>query len=263
MALILGTILFAVFVWWGTTGIIVYAVRAFDARHSTIMIAACLLAALGTAGLVVTANMVSAMGAYLGFASALLIWAFFEMAFLLGWLTGPRKIACPDNCSGFERFKHATNTVIHHELALVTSLCLMIYFLVGSGNLIGLVTFAVLWVMRLSTKLILFLGAPHSLSEMMPQQISYMQTYFRTDRTTFLFPIFIAGALALLTTVLVSSINHSSEFATVSHTLIASFLVLAIIEHFFLIMPVRDSALWSWALAKNVNKTAHLANKNN
>jgi hypothetical protein len=33
-------------------------------------------------------------------------------------------------------------------------------------------------------------------------------------------------------------------------SLISTLLVLAILEHWFLVLPLRDAALWSWALAR-------------
>jgi hypothetical protein len=46
----------------------------------------------------------------------------------------------------------------------------------------------------------------------------------------------------------------------VKWTLLASFAALALIEHLFLVLPVRDSALWGWAMEK-ANKVSSEKNR--
>ena len=123
MALILGTFGLAILAWWGSTGLIVLAVRSFEQRHGLVMIGATFMAALGLVALIVSAGSATVAGAFTAFIGALLIWAFFETAFLLGWVTGPRKTPLPADVTSGQRFKFAAETVIHHELLWLARLC--------------------------------------------------------------------------------------------------------------------------------------------
>jgi putative photosynthetic complex assembly protein 2 len=250
MALVIGTVVFTILAWWGSTGLIVYAVRSFEAQHGAVIVGATVIAALGVAALVISAGSPSVGGAIAAFTGALLIWAFFETTFLLGWLTGPRRLPLPQGAAGFLRFKLAALTVIHHELALFGALLAMALALYAEPNHVAVMTFALLWVMRLLAKFILFLGARHSLSEMMPERLGYLQTYFRTDRTTWLFPVVLLVGAASVAFLIRTTFLAETPFMVTAQTLAATFLTLALAELIVLNLPLRDSALWGWALPK-------------
>ena len=104
--------------------------------------------------------------------------------------------------------------------------------------------------MRISAKLNIFLGAPNAVSALMPHRLAYMTSYFRTDR---LHPFF--GISVLATTVLFAALCYGAYVADdaparVAALLLSAFAGLALIEHLFLALPVRDEALWSWALPR-------------
>jgi putative photosynthetic complex assembly protein 2 len=111
-----------------------------------------------------------------------------------------------------------------------------------------------MWVMRISTKLNIYLGARHAISEMLPNRLSYLKSYFRTDRTSGWFYVSLSGTAMVL-----GWLSHAAATASTGHdiakwTLLACFAALALLEHLFLVLPVRDSALWAWAMERK-NKT--------
>jgi hypothetical protein len=62
----------------------------------------------------------------LAFTCAILVWAWQEVAFLLGYVTGPRRVALSAGRSGWRRAGYALQAVLHHELALVLlGLCVL------------------------------------------------------------------------------------------------------------------------------------------
>ena len=92
------------------------------------------------------------------FLSTILIWVWLESSFLVGWVTGPRKVPCSPNLRGFERAKQAFQAVLHHEIHIVV-LALGIFLVTkDTENYVGLYAFLILWGMRTSSKLNLFLG---------------------------------------------------------------------------------------------------------
>jgi putative photosynthetic complex assembly protein 2 len=250
MALIAGMAFLVILAWWGSTGLIVLAVRHFNERHGIILTGAAVIAAVGLAAIITSAELRTPTGAAAAFLGALTIWGFFETAFLLGWIAGPRREDCPLVCTPFERFRLAAATVIHHEIALAVTLVVLAAVLHDAGNRVAVLTFAMLWVMRLSAKFILFLGARHSLSELMPARLAYLQTYFRTDRTTVLFPLVLVAGLIVLGFIVHALLGESDAFLIAAHTMAATLLSLALGELVLLNVPLRDSALWTWALSK-------------
>ena len=57
-----------------------------------------------------------------GFLFALLIWAWLELMFLMGIVTGPNKSLAPRGLSLGQKFKRALATMIYHEVVVILSL---------------------------------------------------------------------------------------------------------------------------------------------
>src|SRR5512139_1326052 len=149
---------YTLFVWWFSTGVILYLDGLHPHTFATTLRAATLMLGAALWGLVHTRDDLSVAGAYCAFTCALLVWVWQEVAFLLGVVTGPRKIACPPGARGWRRTGHAVQAVLYHEFALLV-LAIAVLACVGDGaNRTGLWTYLVLWAMRQSAKLNVFLG---------------------------------------------------------------------------------------------------------
>lgn len=240
---------FAIFLWWFSTGAVFVLARRWSDDEWRAAFFATIAGILSLIGLYVSARMPDLAGMYLAFSSALLLWAWHEAMFLLGFIAGPRRFSATKGLSGAGRFREAFATVRDHELAIAATLPLIMLLTAGGSNPVGLWTFALLWVMRVSAKLCIHLGARHSLSAMMPARQKYLTTYFCTDRTTILLPVVIllaSGVLFWLCGLAArADVPHS-----IGLTLIATLLALAVLEHLFLLLPVPDSVLWLWAAPK-------------
>ena len=111
--------LVALFVWWLATGVVMFAAWQSDRWQKWLMVVFTLGALAGCAGLYASAGMQSVTGTYLGFGSALAVWAWLEATFLFGLITGPRHSRCPGGARGLRRFRLAFLAVRDHELALL------------------------------------------------------------------------------------------------------------------------------------------------
>lgn len=239
---------FAVFVWWFATGAAVYAARRVDGRRALFVCAAIVLGVAAAYGVRQSAGMDTVAGAYLGFLAAIGIWALPELAFLTGAVTGPNSERCPAGATSGQRFRLAFLAVRDHEYALVAGGLLIAALAWDGANQTATYTYILLWAMRLSTKLNIFLGAPNAVSALLPRRLAYLNSYFRTDRISAFFPISLAttvlafGALCYL-----AGSAETTAMAT-SWSLLAAFLALGVMEHVFLAAPISDSVLWAWAL---------------
>ncbi|MEL7089653.1 MAG: DUF3623 family protein, partial [Planctomycetota bacterium] len=152
------TILFALFVWWFSTGAIFWLVSRGAGRADVIVTAP--LAAASAYAVYWAAHLNTWEGAVIGFSAAIAVWGWFELAFLTGIITGPNKRACPPGLNGPRHFLMAWGTLAHHELALLLTT-------IGLGTAVwhapdhtGLWTFLILFFARISAKLNVYLGVP-------------------------------------------------------------------------------------------------------
>lgn len=242
--------LFAALVWWFTTGVILWLDGLPRATHRWSMLAVTLVSLLGAGGLWHGAHDDSVAGAYCSFASAVMVWAWLEMSFLMGYVTGPRRTASPpDHDGGWPHFRRAAETVVYHELAIAAVGVGVFITTRDAVDPVGWWTFLVLWAMRLSAKLNLFLGVPNVNGELLPPHLQYLRGYFRTRPMNRLFPVSIAGSGATAGWLAVElSGRHTGSAGATALTLVLALLALAILEHGFMVLPLPANQLWRWAI---------------
>jgi putative photosynthetic complex assembly protein 2 len=251
---------FTLFVWWFSTGVILYLNGLSRWTFRWTMASTTLFLVIALFGLYSTKSDTSIAGAYLAFTSSVLVWAWQEVAFLLGYVTGPNRVACPAGATGTRRFSLAVQTVLHHELALI-ALAVAVLVLTWEGeNLTGLWTFFTLWLMRQSAKLNIFLGARNLSESFLPAHLRYLQTYFTRRRMNPLFPFSVIISTALAALLWQTALeSRASEFHSVSYTLVATLMSLAVVEHLFMMLPFPPETLWRWAMRKPVEAAWHPA----
>jgi putative photosynthetic complex assembly protein 2 len=238
---------FSIAVWWLSTGIILRLVDGTGpARETRALALASLALGLGLTGVVFTRDLITPLGAYLAFVSVLLVWSWQEITFLVGLVTGPNRQPCPE-VKGWARAWHAFRAIAHHEAALALLGAAVILPTWDAPNPVAAQTFLVLWAMRLSAKLNLFLGVKNFYESFLPPSLHYLLTYFSRRSFNLFFPISLA--LSVLAAVLFweQAWFGESAYDVVASSLVASLLALAIIEHLLLVLPIRPERLWRWA----------------
>jgi putative photosynthetic complex assembly protein 2 len=169
-------LLYTIFAWWFGTGIILLLNQRPRSTHQTTFWMSGIVLLFALVGLKTSANLNTVAGAYCGFTCALLVWAWQEIGFLLGYVTGSRRIACPPECRGLRKAFYAFQTIAHHELALLVLGAAVALVTWGGTNLIGLWTFIILWAMRQSAKLNVFLGVLNLNEKFLPVHLKYIHT---------------------------------------------------------------------------------------
>lgn len=242
-------ILYALFLWWFSTGIILLADRLPRVGLRTGVVVTSVAALVALAALFLVRDLVTPAGALIGFTAGLVLWGWHEVSFLSGAVTGPRRGDCPPGATGWRRFVFATQTLIHHEIAIAVTVAVLGIAFIDAANAVGFWTFALLWVMRLSAKLNIFLGVPNITEEFLPERLTYLKTYFRTRAINLLFPFSVTFGTGLAFWLGHGALLYDvSPFTTTAYALLATLTTLAVIEHWFLVLPIRDAALWRWYL---------------
>ena len=244
---------FVIFLWWISTTVILALTR----KNGTIndvrtMILATIVLILGFLILIYSRNVTSVFSAYCGFVSILMIWAWQETAFLVGWITGNRKSKCPKDAKGVIRAWLAFQTISYHELTLII-LGVTVYVLTkDASNDIAFMAFLVLWVMRLSAKINVFLGVRNFYEEFLPKKISYLTTYFKRKSYNPLFPFLLMTAIIIDMLFWYNAGTAINSFERVSLTLVAALLGLGIVEHILMMVPFQLDRIWRLGLLKRI-----------
>jgi len=252
----------ALFLWWFSTGVILWRVRWADQaggiQHLVSVILSLPLLALGILGLLHSLNDTTAYGAYAAFLSALAIWGWIELAFLSGIITGPNTRPCPPGIPEWERFVRAFGTLAYHEVLLAVTVILIADVSLGAENIIGLWTFVILFFARVSAKLNLFFGVPRIHTEFLPRPLLHLASHFRLAPMNWVFPISITALSFAAACWIERAWAAQTEEAFVGHVLLAAITLLALLEHWFMVLPLPDQKLWRWMLPAR-KPGAHLA----
>jgi putative photosynthetic complex assembly protein 2 len=255
-------VLFAMFLWWFATGVVLYLDGLPRRTFRWSIAAASLLLLAALAGLRYGAARQTEFASCVGFASAIVAWGWVEMTFLMGFVTGSRRSACAHGCTGRAHFLHAVQAILHHELLILGVFALVAALCFGQPNPVGFWTFLALWVMRLSAKLNLFIGVRNTGAEFLPPHLLYLQSFFRVRRMNALFPVSIlGGSIAAALAIAAANDVDAPSYRSIAWTLVATMLVLGVVEHVFLMLPLRTSALWSWGMRSRDRRAAAAAQR--
>jgi putative photosynthetic complex assembly protein 2 len=240
-------LLYVVALWFASTALVVWLDNRASRSFGSSLSVAGIFAIVGVAIIAAAARDGSTFAAYAAFTAAFLVWGWHEMSFLMGHITGPRRMACPAGARGWMRFKLSAQTVIYHEIALVLTLALLAALTWNQPNPIGTYAFAILFAMRLSTKLNIFMGVPNFSTEMLPPQLAYLKSYFRMRAFNPLMPVSLLLG-SVLTYWLGTNALAATGDAAISWSLLTGLALLGVVEHLFLVLPIGDTALWRWAI---------------
>lgn len=232
----------AVALWAGLTALVAALNRRGPGPGRVAMVAALPLLALAHHELWLTSADSSAAGAYRAFFAGTLIWAWHELAFYSGVLSGPWRSPCPAHARGLRRLGYALGTHLFHELAVLVELALMLWLLRDGTNTLGLLVFGLSWAMQHSAKLNVLLGVPALNVELFPPHLRYLGSYWRrrAPRGFFLPSVSVTTLLAIM---LWSAAHaHRVEPAGVRLALLATLVSLGALEHWLLALPGRRVA---------------------
>jgi len=243
----LAAVFVAVLAWYLGTGLVALANRRAAGRRVAILLGSLVLVGAGAAGIEASLAAATPAGAYVAFLSALLVWGWLEMSYLTGVITGPEKRPCPPELGGWRRFLRGINVSLYHELMVVAAGVAILAASRDAANTVAAWTFATLWLARWSAKLNLFLGVANMDMTLLPEHMRYLGSYMATRRLNPLLPLSLAvGAVFCGMHLLAAA--QGGEFERSAWTLLATVTGLAVAEHALMVLPLKDSRLWRWAI---------------
>jgi putative photosynthetic complex assembly protein 2 len=228
--------------WWGSTQVLLWLVRL--ASHRAQNLSALVLGLVSAAAAVAAAQHEGVAAVYAGFVAALGLWGAFEIAFLSGAVLG---IDSKPTGPGLARRAWAAfRAIVWHELALVGTLAALAVATAGAPNRIALWSFAMLWAMRASAKLNLFLGVRNLCTEFLPPSVAHLARHFRRAPINGLFPVSVlAGTLAAAFFLRAGLDPAAAPGEAVAMTLLAALTTFGTLEHWLMLTPLSPLKLWS------------------
>lgn len=245
--------LFAAMLWWTLTGVILFLDGLPRETFRWSLLGATITLLIALHALHASAGISGPAACYAAFTAAILVWAWVEMSFLMGFITGPRKRACESGCGGHAHFLHATQAVIYHELATVAAGLLILALTWNAVNRTGLWTFCVLWAMRISAKLNLFLGVANRGERFLPEHLRYLTGFFGRRTMNFLFPVSVTAATIAFALLAQQCLRRAPGPSAAGTVLVTTLLALGLLEHWFMILPWPSERLWPSASLEPVD----------
>ncbi len=246
-------LLFATVLWFVATGFVLWLDKLPNHTWPVSITLASVASGFAMGGIIATAEETSAWAAYVAFACALVLWGWHELSFLMGFVTGPNRNPCPPDARGWRRFRLAAATLIYHEVAMFVCLLVMAAATWGKPNQTATLTFLLLFVMRLSAKFNIFAGVPHLSTEMMPDHMRYLASYFRIAPPRWIFILSVSGIAVLAAWLADLALSSRGGIAT-GYALAFALVALAFLEHGFLVVPWQDTAIFRWAMPEQARQ---------
>lgn len=242
-------VLYAIFLWWFTTGliIVVYDRARWLTRLCFIGATVALGVALG--GLILTRGRSDLLAVYIAITCGVVIWAWQVAGFYLGFVTGLLPDAdTPNNTSLRWRFRLAVRASLHHELMALAFALLLAAVTWNTPNRWGLWIYLTLWLMHTSAKLNVFLGVRNFEIDFLPRHLHHLEDLLDKRNSNSFFPVSIVVASAIALWLIYRAIMPGvTENETIGLFMIATIMSLGILEHWLLVLPV-PATLYGWGI---------------
>lgn len=251
----LSAVLYALFLWWFVTGLIMVVYGRSQRVTHLYFICATLVMLSAVGGLVLTRNQTEALGVYLALTCGILIWAWQVTAYYLGYVTGPPsekllREALPTITGGqmslLLRLRYALQASLFHEFLIIGFIILLVGLTWDAVNQWGLRIFLVLWVMHSLAKLNVFFGVRNFRIEFLPTHLHYLDIVLSKRKNNALLPLTIVVGLAVCLAFFYRGIVPGVAPAeVVGFVVLGTMVALGVIEHLLLVLPI-PSILWGW-----------------
>ena len=240
-----GAVALTVLLWWGSTGLITGLVRRDPRSYPALLAATSITAVIGLAVLVGVREDTRVVAAIAGFCAALALWSWIEVTFLTGAITGQIR-ALPANLPrrGWRHALAALQAILGHELAIIVLAATVALLSIGWPNTIGLATLLVLWVLRSSAKLNLFLGVRNLGEGFLPDHLAHLLEHFHHRRMNALLPFSLVLGSLLAVWLGSQAAAATLPVEAVGYTMVATLAALGVLEHLLMVAPLPPEMLW-------------------
>ncbi|NWJ47251.1 MAG: DUF3623 family protein [Chloroflexi bacterium] len=244
---VLPSVVAAIFIWWGATGIIIYLCGRRTWRPWVFGVVT-LAQPFAFWQVMATRDSHDVGGVFAQFFWAIIIWSWIETSYYSGFIVGRKNIPEiePGTSTGL-RFRRAIAANLYHELMIIGLSIAVVIVGWGGSNETGLWTFMILHWTHQSAKINIFLGINNLTTEYLPDNLKYMAQYFSQKPLNSFFPFSATISTIIATALFISAAQSNTAGEQAGQALLFVLMVAAVIEHWWLVTPVPSKA-WDWAL---------------
>jgi putative photosynthetic complex assembly protein 2 len=235
--------------WWGSTAVIARLIGHTPRSYPRLLLLATLLGVAGLfllVGLRDTTSVAAAVGALVG---AITVWGWIEVTFLTGQVTGPLPTHSAEDEGLIRRAGRAFTAILWHEILIAVTVAMAAVLLLGRDNDLALLVLLLLWLMRSSAKLNLFLGVRNLGEGFLPPHLRHLLDFMRHRAMNALMPISLLVGTAIAWHFGAASLSATSAYEATASTILATLAALAVVEHLLMVLPLPAESLWRWSLA--------------
>ncbi len=242
-------VLFVLFIWWFSTGAVIYLNNLPKHTYKWSFLGATFVLIASIFGLTVTSQSDTLASAYLSFTFGLLAWAWTQFTFYTGMITGPRTTACPSSCKGSRHFWHAVETSMYHEITAALLGVVICFSTMYGKNHVGSWTYTIIWLMHSSAKINAVLGVRNLNDHFFPEQLHYLSSFLKRRPMNLLFPVSVTVSTVAIAILVDKAMTVKHDpFELLAFTFYIVILSLGLLEHWFLVLPIPAEALWNWSV---------------
>ncbi len=245
-------VLFAIFLWWFTTGLIIVVYGRSARLMHLCFVGATMALLFAFWGLIATRPFTHPVAIYLAFTCGLVIWGWQTASYYLGYVKGPgRQQATGRNRESLtptDRFWRALWSGIYHELLVVVFVVVLAGLTWPYANRWGFWIFVAMWLMHSSAKLNVFLGVRNFRMEFLPSHLHHLGALLNKQTNNAFFPISVVVASTVTLFLFYKAIEPgATPSQTIGSLLVATMMGLGVIEHLLLILPI-PATLYGWGI---------------
>jgi putative photosynthetic complex assembly protein 2 len=243
-------IIYAMFIWWFTTGLIIVVYGRSDHLQRLGFLGATLALLVAFMGLLAVRDMTSVRAAYVSVTCGIVIWGWQVAGYYMGFITG---IAHDDDLLYRERslprrFVLALRSSIYHELMAVGFIILLLAATWQSPNQWGVWMYIALWTMHVSAKLNVFFGVRNFRIDFLPRHLHHLEQLAAKRKTNVFFPFAVVFSTSVVGMLIYQAIVPTATATeTAGLLLISTMVTLGIVEHWLLVLPL-PAILWGWGI---------------
>lgn len=179
---IVGAVLFAIVLWWVSTGAIIVMYRKEPWTYDASVGAYTVVAAASMAVLILLRNTSELWAIYVSFSAGTLVWGWNLACYYTGYITGPKDPQPRHNLSDAERFRHAMIRSAHHEWVSVLLVATSAGLAWGASNIAGFGCIILFYTLHMLAKLSIYFGVANFSGAWLPAHLQYITAYFGPRR---------------------------------------------------------------------------------
>ena len=230
--------------WWVGTGAVFVAARGGPRRRLWAFAAATAMLGVALAGLYLLEGVSGVSGTLLALLAGFTAWAWVELSFYTGFITGPSRAEPPAEAPLDVRFRYALRACLWHELMIPVLGVVVLAVSLAAGNPWAFRIYLTFWVLHEVARVNVLIGVPHPFAELLPQHLSHLQPYLVPRRAGLPIVLTLVAHVAAVGFLAAAALLGAGEGTTLGWTALAALVALGWLEHLVLMLPIPLERLW-------------------